>query len=356
MSIQFTGDKTALRRTTSLPSAHNAFTLCGFAKLLTAAPSRQATIAYTQTASLTSSTAEAALLAGASGTGLRAGDNYYGTFSPDVATVTAGGASGANWFFWALVGVGYGAAGLRIYHKPVGSGSLAFQSVFNSAIASPTDRTAFSSIQFGDAPYGTSYWFNGLLAHLKVYNRALSSLELTAEAGQGAPVSTVSLLSYHSFSDASISTAIEPNQGFGSFGYFSSAPSTSTDMPIFGSVLTGLDTLPIYAGPIWGAALPQTATVGTPFSYAPSLVSGTGVTYAKASGPGWANVNASTGVISGTPTGSAGVYSVVVRATNASASSDLTVSVTVSDASVSGNVWTRLPRDAEVWIRVPRTT
>jgi hypothetical protein len=356
MSIQFTGDKTALRRTTSLPSAHNAFTLCGFAKLLTAAPARQATIAYTQTASLTTSVAEAALLAGASGTGLRAADNYYNAFSPDVATVTAGGAAGANWFFWALVGVGYGASGLRIYHKPVGSGSLAFQAVLNSASATPPDNTAFSSIQFGDAPYGTTYWFNGLLAHLKVYNRALSAAELTAEAGQGAPVSTVSLLSYHSFADASISTAIEPNQGFGTFGYMNSAPATSADMPVFGAVLTGLDTLPIYAGPIWGTANPQTATVGIAFSYAPILLSGADVTYSKASGPGWANVNASNGVISGTPTGAAGSYSIVVRATNSSASADLTVPVTVSDASISSNVWTRVPRDAEVWIRVPRTT
>ena len=49
MSVRFTGDKTALRRTTGLPGQHSAFALAGFLKLLVAKPSpHQATIAYTQ--------------------------------------------------------------------------------------------------------------------------------------------------------------------------------------------------------------------------------------------------------------------------------------------------------------------
>jgi hypothetical protein len=339
MSIRFTGDKTALRRTTSLPSAHNAFTLCGFAKLLTAAPSRQSTIAYTQNAS--GSSAETALLGGTSGTGLRAGDNYNSTFSPDAASVTAGGAAGANWFFWALVGVGSGAGGLRIYHRPLSSGSLTYQSVANTSNAD-----AFSALQFGDSPFGTTFWLDGLLAHLKIYNRALSDADLLAEAGQGAPVSTTALLSYHAFSNATIGTAVAPDQGTGTFGYSSSAPSTSTDMPVFSPILSGLDTLPTYDAPIWGVVLQQSANIGTPFIYSPTLLSGSGVSFAKQSGPSWASVTPASGVISGVPTGTPGVVvTTTVRASNASGFADLDVligvnasvitSITAAPASVS---------------------
>ena len=252
MSIRFTGDKTALRRTANLPSAHNAFTLCGFSKLLAAAPARQATLAYTQNASAAS--AETALLGGAFGTALRAGDNYNSTFSADVATVTAGGAAGANWFFWALVGVGSGAGGLRLYHKPVGSGSLAYQAVTNSSNAD-----AFSAIQFGDIPIGATSWLDGLLAHLKIYNRALSDAELATEAAQAAPASSTSLISYHSFSAAAISTAVLPDQGAGTFGYQTAAPTTSADMPVFAPTLTGTDSLTAYSGPLYDVPLQQTA-------------------------------------------------------------------------------------------------
>jgi hypothetical protein len=53
-----------------------------------------------------------------------------------------------------------------------------------------------------------------------------------------------------------------------------------------------------------------------------------------------------------------------VRASNASGNADLSIVLTVRDASVvtppdpppdpTPSEWTRIPRDAEVWIRVPR--
>jgi hypothetical protein len=237
MSVRFTGDKTALRRTTNLPSAHNAFTVCGFAKLLVASTTRSSHIVYTQSPS----SSETVRLVSGTGTSLRATDDYGASTSAEVANVTAGGGEGSNWFYFALVGLAAGANGLRLYHKPVGAASPSFVSLTN------TPGTAqFDVLQLGDAPFGTTNWFDGLLAHLKVYNRALSEAEVAAESGQGAPVSSASLISYHSFSSSSIASAVAPDAGTGTFFYFTAAPTTSTDMPVLASAptLTGTDTLP----------------------------------------------------------------------------------------------------------------
>lgn len=237
MSVRFTGDKTALRRTVNLPAAHSAFTVCGFGKLLVAAPSRTANIVYTQSPA----SSETVFLQSGTGTSLRASDDYGASSSAEVASLTAGGAEGSNWFYFALVGLAAGANGLRLYHKPVGTASPTFVSLTN------TPGTAqFDVLQLGDAPFGTTFWYDGLLAHLKVYNRALSESEVAAEATQGAPVSSTNLISYHSFSNSSIATAVAPDAGTGTFFYFTSAPSTSTDMPVFVSPpsLEGEDDLP----------------------------------------------------------------------------------------------------------------
>lgn len=254
MSILFTGDKQALRRTSNLPTAHNAFTITFCFKLNAASTSRNAHLVYTQNTS--GSHAETAYLTDVSGTDLIAGDSYGSNLTATAGTVTAGGASGTNWHFGALVGTAAGAGGLKIAYKPIGSGSLVTQTTTNSP---GTD--GFSAIQFGDVPFGTTYWFDGYLAHLKIYDRALSDSELLAEAGAGAPVSSTNLISYHSFSSTDISTAIIPDTGTGTFGYQTSAPSTSTDMPVFSATptLTLTDTLPKELG----ASVPSAPTLST---------------------------------------------------------------------------------------------
>lgn len=329
MSIRFTGNKTALRRNSNLPSAHNAFTICGFAKLLVAEPARQATIAYTQTSD--DQSAESVHLVGASGVSLQAADDYTTTFSSTVATVTAGGASGANWFFFALVGVGSGANGLRLYHSSVG-GTPSFQSVNNKG-----GSTGFSAIQFGDIPWGSTYWFDGLLAHLKIYDRILSDVELAAEAARGSPASTSSLISYHSFSSGTLSTALVPDQGTGTFGVFTADPSTSTDMPVFtsGATLSGSDTLPerTATAPLVITNALVGGTVGVAYSQTLQATGDTPITWSITSGslPSGVTLNASTGVLSGTPA-SATTASFTVTATNAVGSNARALSITIGAA------------------------
>lgn len=243
MSIRINGDKEALRRTTSLPTSHAAFTICACFKLEAGSGTREAHLMYTQNTG--AAHAESLFLTGSGGTTLRGADSYGTTSTADVANVPSGGADGTNWFFAALVGVGSGANGLRAYHKPIGSGSLTFQSVTNSP-----GTSGFEVIQFGDLPFGTTYWFDGYIAHLKVYNRALSDAELAAEAASAAPVTTADLLSYHSFSSGTLATALAPDQGSGTFTTFTSDPTTDADMPVFTvtPTLSLMDTLPASAG------------------------------------------------------------------------------------------------------------
>ena len=103
-------------------------------------------------------------------------DDYGGTLSADVATVTAGGASGANWFSLPSLASAQARQGCaRITRR--------------SAARPPIRRSTTARVRRGSASsssaisYGTDGWFDGLLAHLKVYDRALSDVELQAEAG-----------------------------------------------------------------------------------------------------------------------------------------------------------------------------
>lgn len=328
MSIRFTGDKTAARRITNLPTAHNAFTICGFAKLLVAGTAREATILYTQNAS--SSSAQTASLATGAGTSLRAGDNYGGTFSSGVATVTAGGASGANWFFFAMVGLGSGANGMRVYHGAV-SGTPTYVAHTNTG-----GTEGFEAIQLGDLPYGTDGWFDGLIAHLKVYDRVLSDADLLAEAGRGDPASSTNLISYHSFSNATLATALLPDTGSGAFYAFTSNPTTSTDMPVFsttGPTLTGDDTLPQLSG-----VAPTIITTSLPdglvdIAYSASIAASgdAPITWSVTTGslPSGLSLGSSTGTIAGSPT-AAGSSSFTITATNSIGSDPqaLTIDVT----------------------------
>jgi hypothetical protein len=85
--------------------------------------------------------------------------------------------------------------------------------------------------------------------------------------------------------------------------------------------------------PVWPTAGydAQAAVIGVAFAFLPVLDSGaTGSVYAKVSGPAWASVNASTGEITGTPSGSAGTVSVVVSATNDAGAANITIDIAVA--------------------------
>lgn len=86
----------------------------------------------------------------------------------------------------------------------------------------------------------------------------------------------------------------------------------------------------VAVAPQWGAPVPLTATIGVAFAFTPTLTAGTPtITYSKVSGPTWASVNATTREITGTPTGSPVETTIVVRATNAAGTADLTLPLSV---------------------------
>ena len=251
MSVWFNGDKKSLRRTVNMPSSCAAFTACGFIKVVNAQPGTEPHIFFGQ--SIGGAHAETLFLGGASGLELKCGDSWGSSNSPTVATLTAGGAALTNWNFVGIRGTAAGANGLKVTHKPVGAGSIAHQTVTNSP-----GTSALEAIQLGDLPFGTTYWADILMAHWMIYDRALSDAEMLTQSGQSTPVSGTNLISYHSFADSNIATAVVPNTGNGTWGYFTAAPATSTDNPsfIFNPVFSGTATLP--------SSLPSTLSNGVP--------------------------------------------------------------------------------------------
>lgn len=100
--------------------------------------------------------------------------------------------------------------------------------------------------------------------------------------------------------------------------------------------------------PVWNPATQQTATLGAAFSFAPTVASGFPTpTFTKQSGPSWASVNSTTGEITGTPTGSPGLYWVVVRASNSVGNADISVPIEVFAAPVAPTITTTSLPNAE---------
>jgi hypothetical protein len=105
---------------------------------------------------------------------------------------------------------------------------------------------------FGDAPfapeaYGVPFWFfDGFIAHIKIWDRALSDAEIDAEATQGAPVSTTDRISYHTLTEVDLATCLTPQQGTGDFVAYTSNPAVNADNPVFAAnpVYSGAITLP----------------------------------------------------------------------------------------------------------------
>jgi hypothetical protein len=251
MSIYINGDKKGLRRTANLPTSCANFTACGFIKVVNASPGREPHVFFGQSAG--GGSGETLFLTSASGLDLKAGDNWGSSASPTVATLTAGGGTGTNWQFVGIRGTAAGAGGLKATHKPVGSGSIAHQTVTNTPGA-----VGFDAIQLGDLPFGTAYWGDMLLAHWMIYDRALSDAEMLTQSAQAAPASGTNLISYHSFTNSDVNVAVVPDTGDGTWSFFTSAPIMSTDNPVFSAnpIFSGSATLPSTLAVAVGGGLP----------------------------------------------------------------------------------------------------
>ncbi|HYF59818.1 MAG TPA: fibronectin type III domain-containing protein, partial [Burkholderiaceae bacterium] len=252
MSIRFAADKRALRRTTDLPASFAAFTAVMYVKVVAGRPVNAAHVAYLQSTS--GGHAQAVRLGGDEGKSLFATDSYGANPSAFLAELQPGAAAGQGWHAVVLRGNAASSTGMQLFHRPVG-GALTSVSLPNSP-----GSAACEALQIGDAPFAAGdfgvpgFWADVLVAHLKVWNRALTDGEVATETAQAAPASATNLLSYHSFSSAAIGTAVVPDQGSGTFTYFNSAPDTSTDMPVFTTVPTVTS----------GGTLPQTNSVTAP--------------------------------------------------------------------------------------------
>jgi hypothetical protein len=100
--------------------------------------------------------------------------------------------------------------------------------------------------------------------------------------------------------------------------------------------------------PVWVTPGTQSAAVGVAFAFTPTLASGSNTTtFSLVSGPAWASVSSSTGAITGTPTGSPTTATVVVRATNAAGSADVSVVIGVGAAVTAPSITTTALPNAE---------
>ncbi|MFT3710505.1 MAG: putative Ig domain-containing protein [Archangium sp.] len=90
-------------------------------------------------------------------------------------------------------------------------------------------------------------------------------------------------------------------------------------------------TLTVRTAPVITSALTASGVVGTAFSYTLTSSGTAPITLSATSLPSWASFNASTGVISGTPT-AAGTFSISLGATNAAGSDSKTLTLTVRQA------------------------
>lgn len=251
MSLYFNGDKQALLRTTNLPASFANFTICGFLKMLTAPPTGgDGYVVYAQSADISGTNyGENLYVAGSGVNSLRVSDNWGGNISPNIAAITAGGSAGANWYFFAFRGSAAGAGGMQGYLAPVSTtNSLSTQAITNSPGAGGFHEVRLADTPFALGEFGvTSWFFNGLLAHVCFYDRALTTTELLNQSRQATPISSTSLISYHAFSQSTVNANLAPTTGTGTFGIPANSPSVSSDMPVFGAaapILSGSDTLP----------------------------------------------------------------------------------------------------------------
>lgn len=174
---------------------------------------------------------------------------------------------GQDWFAFVLVGDASGAGGLKLYHKPVGSGSVSVQSMTNTSFTP-------AEIRFGDngtTPPSNGYsefWFDGWLAHPKAWNVAISAAEAEQEMLYEAPVRATNLLSYNLTDSRPLANVVVPTQGAGTFTYPDQTPDISSDNPVL--PLPGLRVswaemeVPFVAASIGASGVATRAAVGQP--------------------------------------------------------------------------------------------
>ena len=253
MSLLFQGYHKGIRRfagggTPNMPSAFSTFTICGFAKLIDG-PSIGGNTLLSFMDSVGNSGSDISI---GTSNDLRASTGWGAHTSDSVATITEGGSSGANWFFWGLRFNGFG-NNTRLYFRSLSGGTIVYVDVEHDSFGSPSwgglllGRHLFNgpSPSADEDTYNT-YSLNGYLAHIKWYNSSLSDAEVNAESYSLAPVLTTNLLSYHTFDESTLSACYEAQQGSGTWEVFDSAPSLSTDNPTLTTwpTLGGTDTLP----------------------------------------------------------------------------------------------------------------
>jgi len=333
------------RQTATFPTSLQAVTVCGFFKLQTAPASGSSYVVFMQSADADSGNRLEVLPAAT----FRGVADWGDHVSSSLGTLTAGGASGENWYFFGWRGTGTGAAGMKVSLKPVGSGSMTTNNLEFVGVTTGFSQIILGS-PFDDGQFG-AFGFDGFLAHLKIFNRALTDGELAVEAAQATPAAS-DLLSYHSFVGSDMTAALQPTQGTGAFEFFGTAPSLDADNPVFAATpsLSGDDTLPTLesgatsptlAGddtlptggpsPVWPTSAPATITVIAGTAITGSLVAaGTPApTYTKAGGPDWVSIDGTTGALSGTAPSTLGSGIAVFRATNSAGSADLAVTISV---------------------------
>jgi hypothetical protein len=122
----------------------------------------------------------------------------------------------------------------------------------SATLTNTPGANAWEAVLFGDSQiaagaFGVPFrFFDGYIAHIKIWDRALSDAEVAAEATQGAPVSTTDRISYHTLTEVDLATCLTPQQGTGDFVAYTGNPTVSADNPVFATnpVMSGSVTLP----------------------------------------------------------------------------------------------------------------
>ena len=237
MSFSFSGSVTSfISRTSGNPANTNAFTICFWIK-------RTADFSGTKYVNTLRPTGEA------DGHDTVINDPSYTAYSvstqANYATTTAGpeGPAVLNTYeFWAVVGSGSNFS-LKRWNGSTYDDSTVGQTPFVPNIC-----------RFGDDGYGSGV-FTGLLAHIRMWDAALSESDLTAERTSATHVRTSNLVSVHSGTGANIAAALTGESGtaFTNGG----AVTLSVDDPSLSSftgvTITGTAALPSSSATIVGA-------------------------------------------------------------------------------------------------------